>query len=99
MMVDRRAELPLAMAAELLARVREAVRLLDSDGTKAQIRNALDQSDRSPTFRSRKAAVMEETVRSCGGNLTEAARTLGVSRTTVYRTLRRVDGVKTECAG
>ena len=45
------------------------------------------------TVRDTQAELLQRTLQACGGNLSEAARVLGVSRGWVYRRLRRPDGL------
>ena len=80
--------------------LRTACALLDSDETRIRWRHLPEDvaEDMAPRpaepngggdLRSVSVCLMEQTVESCGGNMTLAARKLGISRNTLYRRLRR----------
>ncbi|WP_113720138.1 sigma-54-dependent Fis family transcriptional regulator [Aeromonas salmonicida] len=49
---------------------------------------ALPMGERATTLREQNLLRVQQTLADCGGNVSEAARQLGISRTTLYRTLR-----------
>lgn len=60
----------------------QAIRSVDAD--KESAANALS-TDAMPNLRTLSRQTIERTVAQCGGNLSEAARLLGISRNTLYR--------------
>ncbi|MDM5112597.1 sigma-54-dependent Fis family transcriptional regulator [Aeromonas salmonicida] len=49
---------------------------------------ALPMGERATTLREQNLLRVQQTLAACGGNVSEAARQLGISRTTLYRALR-----------
>jgi len=66
----------------------QAARINGHDSTVA---SAAPHSNAPATLRESSRDLIERTLQTCGGNVSEAARTLGVSRGVIYRRLRSAD--------